>query len=193
MRTRATIAGNICNASPIADITCLLLAAEAELSLSHGGRRRMMPLKDFYLGYKTLNKQAEEVVEEVRFPVLGANEKINWEKVSKRAWLDIATVNSALKLGLDGGQIQHAQLALGGVAATPKLLEQASAYLVGKPVSVATAVACAELALCEFEPISDVRGSARYKKLLARQLILAHFEKLFPETIQPEALDAALR
>ena len=71
-------------------------------------------------------------------------------------------------------------------------LKEASAFLDGKPVSMDTFLDCLAVALSEFEPIGDVRGSAHYKRLLARQLLLANFVKLFPKTFNQEALYAAL-
>ncbi|TVP80101.1 MAG: (2Fe-2S)-binding protein [Puniceicoccaceae bacterium] len=194
MRTRSSIGGNICNGSPIADMTCLLLALEAELTLSGSdGRQRTVPLREFYLGYKQLNKKPDEIVEEISFPAFDASSRVNWEKVSKRAWLDIATVNSACKVRVEAGLVTAAHLALGGVAATPLYLSQASRYLEGKPLDAASIHGCIEVAMGEFTPMSDVRGSADYKRLLARQLLLVHFEKLFPETIEQEDLYAPLR
>ncbi|MEM1221174.1 MAG: 2Fe-2S iron-sulfur cluster-binding protein [Verrucomicrobiota bacterium] len=192
VRTRSTLGGNICNASPIADMTCLLLALDVELTLSKNGVERSLPLKEFYLGYKQLSKAPDEMVKLISFPVLSNNCLTNWEKVSKRAWLDIATVNSAIKLTVVDGVITDAHLALGGVAATPLYLEKSSAFLLGKPISEAVVIELVIIALSEFQPISDVRGSAKYKKLLARQLILAHFDKLFSGTVELEEIYAAL-
>ena len=83
-------------------------------------------------------------------------------------------------------------MALGGVSATPLYLKEASAFLKGKPVLMDAVLECLSVAQSEFEPIGDVRGSAQYKRLLARQLLLANFVKLFPESINQEALHAAL-
>lgn len=189
VRTRATLAGNICNASPIADMTCLLLALEAELVLCD----KIIPLKSFYLGYKSLNKSPEELVTEIRVPRLKPEEHVSWEKVSKRKILDIATVNSAAKIEVKEGIVTRACLALGGVAATPLFLEKASMHLVGKELHVNSVHEALDIAQSEFDPISDVRGSASYKRLLARQLLSAHFTTLFPESIDEEALYATLR
>ena len=193
IRTRSTIGGNLCNASPIADMTCLLLALECSLTLtSPDGHRRELPLNEFYLGYKQLNKEPDEVLTDISFPVFSKNAYVNWEKVSKRAWLDIATVNAACKFEVEDNHFARASMALGGVSATPLYLKEASAFLAEKPVSMDTFLDCLAIALSEFEPIGDVRGSAHYKRLLARQLLLANFVKLFPETINQEALYAAL-
>lgn len=193
VRTRATIGGNICNASPIADTTCLMLALDSELVIGKGGKERIVPLKDFYLGYKQLNKEADERLLAIRFPKFGPETKVNWEKVSKRRWLDISTVNSAIKLEMAGDTVAKASLALGGVAATPLFLNEASAFLTGKTLSFDVIMGMLDVAMTEFTPIGDVRGSARYKRLLARQLMLAHFSKLYPEIFGEEATYAALR
>ena len=194
IRTRSTLGGNLCNASPIADMTCLLLAIESSVLIADAsGRSRSLPLKDFYLGYKKLDKQADEIVREITFPTFGTDSFVNWEKVSKRAWLDIATVNAACKLTVNEGVFVDAHLALGGVAATPLYLTGASKFLIGKTVSIETISECLEIAQSEFEPIGDVRGSASYKRLLARQLTAAHFKKLFKESISEEIFYAALR
>jgi xanthine dehydrogenase small subunit len=193
IRTRATLGGNLCNASPIADMTCLLLAIESSVHLiDTKGGKRALPLKDFYLGYKDLDLAADEIVAEISFPVFDASTRVNWEKVSKRTCLDIATVNAACKLTVEDGCFTAAHFALGGVAATPLYLPQASQYLSGKALTPEVVGEVLAIAQTEFEPIGDVRGSAHYKRLLARQLMAAHFIKLFPESISEEALYATL-
>lgn len=192
VRTRSSIGGNICNASPIADMTCLLLALDAIVELAGAAKSRRVPLCDFYKQYKVIDKRPDELLTEIIIPVPAAGSRINWEKVSKRTRLDIATVNSAAKIHVGDGHIHSASLALGGVAPIPLLLRKTNAWLQGRALTVETAVAAACMAQGECTPISDVRGSAEYKLLLARQLILAHFIKLFPEEISEEAIHAAL-
>ncbi|MEC9400819.1 MAG: FAD binding domain-containing protein [Myxococcota bacterium] len=184
IRNRASIAGNLINASPIGDMTALMMALGAKVVLQKldGNVKRELPLEDLYLGYKTLAKEKHEIVAELVFDRIDtASEHVSFEKVSKRRWLDIATVNSAarIKLAADG-TIASVRLALGGVAATPLYLKETSAWLVGKQIDASTMHGMVERAMKEIAPISDVRGSARYKSLLARQLLLAHFDTLFP-------------
>ena len=193
IRERATLGGNICNASPIADMTTLLLAMESELLISGPDSERWLPLSNFYLGYKRLAKTPEERVTLVRFPQREAGAFINWEKVSKRRVLDIATVNSAAKIRIENGRIASATLALGGVAATPLVLSDASEKLVGLPLDIDSIGTVIDSAQNEFKPISDVRGDASYKRLLARQLLWAHFQKIISESMDEEALYEALR
>lgn len=191
IRTRSTLGGNIVNASPIADMTALLLAMETEIELSNGAQTRWLPLPDLYLGYKTLAKAADEVVTRLRFPRPDVQTRINWEKVSKRAWLDIASVNSAAKLTVMDDVITDAHLSLGGVAPIPLYLEGASSYLRGKRLQPETVWEAVEIAMSEISPISDVRGSADYKRLLARQFLLLHFTRLYPQACPEEVVYAA--
>jgi len=179
IRHRATIAGNIVNASPIGDMTVILLALNAEIGLIAEDSRRSLPLRDFFLGYKELDLRPGEMVEWVRVATPGVGAVFNFEKISKRTHLDIASVNTAASLQLDGGRIAHACLAAGGVAPIPMQLPQTADYLCGREPTAETAIAAADVARSEIAPISDVRGSADYKRLLLGQLILAHFNVLF--------------
>ena len=186
IRNRATVGGNLVNASPIGDVTILLLALDTTLVL--GGRR--VPLKEFYLGYKKLDLKPGELVTSihVRKPPEGTG--VSWEKVSKRRALDIASVNSALTVRAAGATIEEATLTVGGVAPVPLRCTRTSEWLRGQPVTTDTVLQAAEEMQEEIAPISDVRGTAAYKRLLARQLLWAHFVNLFPEQISVEALYA---
>jgi xanthine dehydrogenase small subunit len=179
IRHRATIAGNIVNASPIGDMTIVLLALDAEIGLIGGRKRRAMPLREFFLDYKKLDLRPGELVEWVRFPADRNGHFFNFEKVSRRTHLDIASVNTAISLSLDDGRIAEACLAAGGVAPIPKQLPRTAEYLCGHEPTAETALGAAAVARSEVAPISDVRGSAEYKSLLLGQLVLAHFNALF--------------
>ncbi len=187
IRNRATLGGNLINASPIGDMTILLLALDAGLVLKDGEQARATPITEFYQGYKQLAKTPSEILTEIVIPVPDASTKINWEKVSKRKCLDIASVNSALRVRCEDGVIQEAALAMGGVAPVPLLMTRTNAFLTGKPVSAETVEGAMPVVQDEIAPISDVRGSADYKRLLAQQLLMAHFAKLFPEEVSVEA------
>ena len=102
-----------------------------------------------------------------------------FEKVSKRTWLDIASVNSAFWIELDGNNIKEARISAGGVGPTPAILTQTSTFLKGKNISSQTISEACEMAQNEVSPISDARGTVEYKKLLLSQLIKAHFLELF--------------
>jgi xanthine dehydrogenase small subunit len=182
IRCRATLGGNLVNASPIGDTTILFLALDAELALSSG---RTVPLRRFYQGYKKLDRRPDEWVAAVRFALPPAGARLNFEKVSRRTHLDIAGVNTAARFLMDGDRIAAAHLSAGGVAPVPLYLEETSAWLAGRAPGGETAREAAERAAEEVRPISDVRGAADYKRLLLRQLVLAHFAELFAEAGAP--------
>ena len=189
IRNRATLAGNIVNASPIGDFTALLLALDARIVLDHGGSRRSVPLKGFYHGYKQMDLRPGELVTEVAFAD-PADARVNFEKVSKRTCLDIASVNSACAIRCIGDTIVDAHVSLGGVAPIPLYLHETSRALRGRALDLETAWEAVRISQREISPITDVRGSAEYKRLLARQLLIAHFVTLFPERFAVEAFYA---
>jgi len=204
IRNMATLAGNFVNASPIGDMTVWFLALDAEINVRTGsGSDRILPLRDFYKGYKQLNKTADEYITAIRFRKPSGDFRFNFEKVCKRTYLDIATVNTAISLRVGSptvregalsvaGALPHgratdtfiaeAHVSAGGIAPIPLYLEQTSAFLTGKPFTAQTIAEANEIMQSEISPISDVRGTAEYKRLLLRQLFTAHFHELFGET-----------
>jgi xanthine dehydrogenase small subunit len=194
VRQRATVGGNLVNASPIGDFTIMLLALGAVLGIRGPAGKgepglRELPLGDFYRGYKKLDLAEGEVVEWAAFAELG-DSRFHFEKVGRRQHLDIAGVNTAVFLRLEGQRIAEARLAAGGVAPVPLLLARASACLGGSDAgreglgpAVADALALAQE---EIAPISDVRGSQLYKRRLLKHLLIASFLRLLPEAFRPE-------
>jgi len=174
IRNMATLAGNFVNASPIGDMTIWFLALDASVIFNNA---REIPLREFYLGYKTLTKTENEFVTKVRFRKKFSN--FNFEKVSKRTCLDISSVNSAISLKVENHIIAEAHVSAGGVAPIPLYLRKTSEFLRGKKVSDETISQANEILQTEISPISDVRGSADYKRLLLHQLFTAHFVELF--------------
>lgn len=188
IRNMATIAGNIVNASPIGDLTVFLLALNASILLQNianpdklgtEGGIREVALKDFYKGYKTLDKTADEIVTKIRFRQPEGDFYFNFEKVSKRTHLDIASVNSAIFLKIKKNTIVEAHIAVGGVAPIPLYLHKTAAFLKNKEMKEEVFAEANDVMQTEINPISDVRGSAEYKRLLAKQLFKAHFSVLF--------------
>lgn len=182
IRNMATVAGNLVNASPIGDLAVFLLALNSNIVLNDNGALREIPLKDFFQGYKVLDKKETEFVQEVNFELPRTMHYFNFEKVCKRTYLDIASVNTAISIECNNqGKVTKAGLAAGGVAPVPKYLIKTSEFLLGKQISLELLEESLELAQTEVSPISDVRGSAEYKRLLLRQLMKAHYQVLFPE------------
>jgi len=184
IRNMATLAGNFVNASPIGDMTVWFLALNAEIKLetsvrTGSGSDRVLPLRDLYLDYKQLAKQPDEIITTIRFKKPSGDFRFNFEKVCKRTYLDIATTNTAISLRFEGSTITEANVSAGGVAPIPLYLKQTSEFLHGKEISEETITAANEIMQSEISPISDIRGTENYKRLLLRQLFRAHFIKLF--------------
>ena len=180
IRNMGTVAGNFVNASPIGDLTVFFLALDSTITLN-GASERSLKLRDLYKGYKQLDKSPDEIVTSVSFKLPSKNTRFHFEKVSKRTYLDIASVNSAIRLEMDGDTIREAHVSAGGVAPVPKFLANTSAFLEGRVLSQETVRSAVKVMNDEIAPISDARGTADYKRLLLRQLFFAHFLELFPE------------
>lgn len=183
VRNSATIAGNIVNASPIGDMTIILLALNSIIILNEGHKKREIKLKELYKGYKNLDKSPAEIIELIKFHLPRGEYHFNFEKVSKRTHLDIASVNSAAYFETDNETIKKAHLSAGGVSPIPLYLTKGSKFLTGKSISFDTLDELLKIIQSEISPIDDVRGSAEYKRLLLSQLVKAHFIKLFPQKI----------
>ena len=188
IRNMATLAGNFVNASPIGDFTVFFLAMDATIVLSDGEVTREIPLNKFYKDYKVLDKKPTEYLQRVYFEIPAKGTRFNFEKVSKRTHLDIASVNSAMKIIVEGNKIVKASISAGGVAPIPMYLEKASQFLSGKILSPELINETISVAQDEISPISDARGNSDYKQLLLSQIIKSHFLKLFPGVISEETI-----
>ncbi len=133
IRNMGTVAGNLVNASPIGDLTAFFIGLNSQITLKGiSAEERTINLKDFYLGYKVIDKRSDELVRAISFPVLDEFTKFNFEKVSKRTYLDIASVNSAMRITVKQEQIEEIHISAGGVGPTPKFLAETCLYLQGK-------------------------------------------------------------
>lgn len=178
IRNIATLAGNIVNASPIADSACVLLALDATLILQSSDGERAVKLADFYRDYKVvdLNKNSE-IISKIEINIEPS--LCNFEKSSKRRTLDISSVNSTIFLKVDeNGIIRTCRLAYGGVSKYPMLAKNCANYLVGKKVTSEVVAEAAKMAEAEFQPLSDIRGSATYRKILIGNHVLKHFNSM---------------
>jgi xanthine dehydrogenase small subunit len=184
IRNMGSLAGNIVNASPIGDLSIFFLALHADLTIvNKGSQKRKIKLKDFFLDYKKFDLQKNELVKTIEFKLPGYTDRFNFEKVSKRTFLDIASVNTAIRCKVKHNKIIEVHLSAGGVSPVPLYLEKTADFLMDMEINAETVVKANRIAQEEIAPISDIRGTADYKRLLLRQLIFAHFIELFPEKI----------
>lgn len=164
----ATVGGNLCNAAPSADIAPPLLAFEAVAVIVGPGGRRQVPLEEFFTGPGRTALDAHELLAEVRVPVPPANTGSAYTRHTPRKQMDIAVVGVGVLLTLAGERIERARIALGAVAPTPVRARQAEVALEGQTVSDDVLTRAAEAAAAESSPISDVRGSAEFRRHIVR-------------------------
>jgi len=175
IRNRATLGGNLATASPIGDSAPVLLTLGASLTLDGADGERTVPLEDFFTGYRRTALRPGEFIREIVVPrsaagAAGLTRRVAFFKVAKRREVDISTVAAAFALDLDpAGIVRRARLAYGGVAERPQQALRAEAALLDRPLGAA-AVEVGRVLATEFQPISDVRGSAAYRRALVVSL-----------------------
>jgi xanthine dehydrogenase small subunit len=182
VRHRATLGGNLGTASPIGDLPPVLLALDAELRLASAAGERIVAIADFFTSYRQTVLQPQELIRAIRIPktlTAGAIQRFSQSyKIGKRGTDDISIVAAVFTVDLDEKEhILHARLAYGGVAATPIRAIAVEQFLIGKPWNIVTIQQAKPLLQQAFTPLTDVRGSADYRKRLVANL----FEKFFVE------------
>ena len=175
VRQSGTLGGNVANGSPIGDSMPLLIALGAQLVLMawRSGRmvHRHVPLEDYYLGYRQTVLAPDELVCWIVVPHPQPHEQLHCFKVSKRMEDDISSVCLVLNVHVSHGQIDQVCIGVGGVAATPVRALQTEAVLQGQTLSQASFAKAQDTLAHEFNPISDMRASAEYRRLLLRNLL----------------------
>jgi xanthine dehydrogenase small subunit len=187
IKNAATLGGNIANASPIGDTMPALFVLNAQVELSGAKGSRRVNINDFYTGYKQTVAAADELISRVVIPRLGCGEVLKLFKVSKRQDLDISTFSAAIWLKLSGQSIQDVRIAYGGVAPRIVRLPRTEVHLKGSKLSADTFDSAGEIALSEISPISDVRGSAEYRNLLAANILRKLYYELDADWTQAKA------
>ncbi|TPK54266.1 MULTISPECIES: xanthine dehydrogenase small subunit [unclassified Mesorhizobium] len=176
VRNMGTIGGNIANGSPIGDTPPPFIALGARLTLRRGSKRRTIPLEDFFIAYGKQDRQAGEFVEAVHVPVPANETKFGVYKVTKRRDEDITAALGAFFLTLArDGTVADIRIAYGGMAATPKRAAAVEKALLGKPWTEETVEAAMTEYPTDFTPLTDMRASAEYRALAAKNLLLRFF------------------
>ena len=172
IQSRASLGGNLCNASPSADGICPLIV-HSTVAVVHGpqGERRV-PVEDFCTapGATVLGRGELLVALEVPAPAKGFGAA--YQRFIPRNEMDIAVVGvgSALTLDADGERIASGRIALAAVGPRPLFAAQASAFLAGKPATPQTFAEAGEIASTEATPIGDMRGTAEHRVELVKVL-----------------------
>ncbi|MDP8231554.1 MAG: FAD binding domain-containing protein [Candidatus Zophobacter franzmannii] len=183
IRNVATFAGNICNASPIADGTSALMGLNATVELMNSeGCTRIVKLKDFYLGYKKMEMREDELLSAIYLPIKEYGYS-GFIKSSKRTNVDISSVNSCLSIDVKHDIIEEITISYGGVKECTALALETMEFLKGKRVTTELISEAMEIVSKEFTPISDVRGSDEYRSLLIKNHLKKHFLRMEGEEL----------
>jgi xanthine dehydrogenase small subunit len=186
IRNRATLGGNLATASPIGDSSPVLLALEAQLTLTGAQGSRRVPLRDFFVGYRKTALGVGELIEAIHIP-LPLPRQQRFYKISKRVLDDISAVAGAFALTLDpAGRVEDLRIAYGGIAATPLRATSVEDAALGKPWTRETLAVLLETLKQVGTPLSDHRGSAAYRTAMKSNLL----ERFFVETQGTEGVVA---
>lgn len=171
IKNAGTLAGNIANASPIADTLPFLFVTDARLELAGRDGTRTVPIASFYRGYKKLDLAADEIITRISIPLPARGDTLRLYKVSKRSHLDISSFTAAMLMRRAGDRIDAIRIAYGGVAPVVLRLPRTESFLTGKPFSLETIEDAGAIAREEIAPISDVRGSREFRLQLAENVL----------------------
>jgi len=176
VRGAATVGGNVANGSPIGDIPPTLIALDATLLLRRGDTTREIPLEEFFLDYGKQDIVPGEFVEAITLPrTPGEPDRLKVYKLSKRFDQDISAVLGSFKIDVEGGNVQAARIAFGGMAGIPKRARAMEAALVGKPWTRETVEAAMGMVTEDFTPLSDLRASMGYRLVAASNMLLRYW------------------
>ncbi len=178
---RASVGGNLCNAAPSADTVPLLIALKVTCRIAGPSGTREVPVEDFCTapGHNLL--QPGELLVTMHFPAPGAHSGAHYLRFIPRNEMDIAVAGAGVSVELDNGNFRSARVALASVAPTPLFVREAGDFLAGKPVNAESLAGAAELAKAAARPITDMRGTAEYRRhlcaVLTRRALEAAIQK----------------
>ena len=186
IRNAGTLCGNIANGSPIGDTMPALISLDATLVLRCGKQVRELPLDEFYLGYQVKALQQSEFVQAVRVPLQqGTAKHFRSYKIAKRYDQDISAVCGAYFVHLEADVVANVRICYGGMAAIPQRARHCEAALRGQPWCDATIETALQALAEDYQPLTDMRASARYRARVAGNLL----KRFYLDTRGVEATD----
>jgi carbon-monoxide dehydrogenase medium subunit len=177
VRNRATLGGNLCNSSPSADLAPPLIALGAVATIVGPKGRRLVKLEKFFTGPGRTVLKKSEILTEIKIRRPPKNSYGAFLKHGPRQCMDIATVNAAVMIEMSGKVCEECRIVLGAVAPVPMRAKKAEAEIRGKPITEEAIRKVGEIAAEECVPITDVRGSAEYRRIVVNVLVRRLFGK----------------
>lgn len=188
IRNQATIGGNLVNASPAADLIPPLIVQGGRAAIAKANSSRSLPMEELVLDVNKTNLQSSEILTQILVPVLRGYEGTAYLKFGLRNALSISVASVAiwLRRKKDGRGIESVRMAMGSVA--PRVIRgfEAEAFLLGNPFRRATVNTAAEIAAKECRPISDIRASSDYRRMIICEFVKLGLEKAWRESYRGE-------
>lgn len=170
IRNVATLAGNICHASPAANGAIPLLLYEAECLIEGGRGKRSVPIEQIFEGPQKNSLKKDEILTEIFIPLPPSQIRGNYFKFSLRGAMDLALVAVGALVKIEKGIFREVRIALGAVAPTPFRARNTESFLKDKAVDDRVIREAAEVVANECDPITDIRGSKEYRIELVKEL-----------------------
>ena len=170
IRNRATIGGNMANATPSADVAPALLVLNAKVKISRSGGEKIVLLEEFFIGPGKTIMEPGDILTEIVIPPAAPDFRGEYIKFSPREMMDLAYVGVAVGVVVDGSRkiCRDVRIALGAVSPTPIRARKAEPLMLNQGITPSLAERVGEEASNECKPISDVRSSAAYRKEMVR-------------------------
>lgn len=177
----ATIGGNLCNASHLADSAPMLIVLRAKVKLCSTSGERTVQVEDFFTGHRETVLKEDEILTEIQVPELPGGSGAVYLKLTPRTKVDVAAVGVAAWLLLDSENrvCRDIRIALGAVAPTPVRSKKAEQAVKGKELDDALIEQAVQLASDEARPISDIRCSASYRREMVKVLTARALKQAF--------------
>ena len=169
IRNQATLGGNLVHADPAQDPPPVLIALDAMVDVVSSGGARSIPMESFFTDFFETSLGEDELVRSVKIPPMPAGSKLAYKKFLPRTEDDYATVSVAVRLGVaDDGTCKDLRIGLGALAVTPLRAKAVESALLGQKLTASIIREAAALVRDEVDPLDDVRGTAKYKREMAR-------------------------
>lgn len=162
IRNTATVIGNVLRGSPAGDCSCAVLALKGSLVLQNQQGTREVSIDDFWTGYNQNAREPDELAISIKLPAPSKNSRSVFKRMT-RVNEDLAKLNAAVNLEMDGDICKSARIAIGCVGPTTMRLPKTESVLIGNEINASTLAAIADTVATEISPIDDKRSSREYR------------------------------
>lgn len=179
VRNQGTLGGNLCYADPSTDPPGCLMALDAQVVLGSVRGERVLSIEEFLVDYYVTALEPDEIVVEIRVPPLPAGTEGVYTRFLRTAAEHRPLASVALVARREGTLCRQARIAVGASVPVPARLRRAEAFLEGRTVTPAVAAEVADMVTQDIEPVSDLRGSADYRREMVRAVTRRTVAELF--------------